>query len=180
MILPITESVNLKPLATEDAPVLFSLINENRAYLKEWLPWLDDNTREEHSRSFIASTIESRAHGSSLVFGVFHNETLVGVCGFNTIDRRYNFAEIGYWLAENMNGKGIITRCVEKLIAYAFVQLNLEKVYVSVATDNIRSRAVCERLELPVDQIMPGAGNLYGKAVDQIRYVARKKQRHGL
>lgn len=39
--LPVTDNIVLKPLQQEDATRLFHLVEQNRAYLRQWLPWLD-------------------------------------------------------------------------------------------------------------------------------------------
>ena len=38
---PITDSLRLRPLRLADTDELFALTEANRAYLRQWLPWLD-------------------------------------------------------------------------------------------------------------------------------------------
>ena len=71
---------------------------------------------------------------------------MVGVIGYNQIDRALAKVSIGYWLAERWQGNGIITRACQALIHHAFEEMGMEKVEISAATDNEPSRAVCERL----------------------------------
>jgi ribosomal-protein-serine acetyltransferase len=142
----VSEFVFLRTLTVADAQSLFSLVDNNRAHLREWLPWLDDNTRVEDSLEFIKSTPGQHSSEMGLQCGIFYNETLVGMCGYHPVNRSNNSVTIGYWVARNMTGKGIVTSCTKYLIDYAFDKLRLNKVYIPVAEKNLKSRAVSERL----------------------------------
>ena len=43
MKIDIRENLELRTLEIPDAQVLFDVIRKNDAYLREWLPWLDDD-----------------------------------------------------------------------------------------------------------------------------------------
>lgn len=55
----ITDKITSRVLTTADAPELFALVDSNRDFLGEWLPWLDYNTEVKHSEDFIKVTLES-------------------------------------------------------------------------------------------------------------------------
>ena len=44
------DDLELDVLNEADAEELFALVDANRAYLREWLPWLDENTEADHTR----------------------------------------------------------------------------------------------------------------------------------
>jgi ribosomal-protein-serine acetyltransferase len=54
--------------------------------------------------------------------------------------------ELGYWLAENMQGKGIITGSITVLIRFAFKKLKLNRVQIKVAVGNFKSLAIPKKL----------------------------------
>ena len=157
-------------LEVADAPELFALVQKNRGYLRQWLPWLDSNTEQSHSEDFIKSTHKQFAEELGFVCGIFSNDLLVGVCGFHPIDRPNLSVTIGYWLGEEYQGKHIVTSCVEFLISYAFQQLNLNKVCIPAAEFNFKSRAVSERLGLANEGIDREAEYLYEHFVNHVRY----------
>jgi ribosomal-protein-serine acetyltransferase len=66
--------------------------------------------------------------------------------GFNAIDWQNRRTEIGYWLAPPFQGRGVMTKTCRFLVAYAFAELNLNRVEILCAVENLRSRAVPERL----------------------------------
>ena len=53
---------------------------------------------------------------------------------------------MGYWLSEKMQGKGIITKWVKKLIRYAFQKLRLNRIQIKIAVGNSKSAAIPKRL----------------------------------
>jgi ribosomal-protein-serine acetyltransferase len=53
---------------------------------------------------------------------------------------------IGYWLDEKYVGKGIMTKACIEFINYAFDVYKLNRVEIRCAEDNLKSRAIPERL----------------------------------
>lgn len=55
-------------------------------------------------------------------------------------------AELGYWIAEEYQGKGYATEVSQILIRRAFEDLNIERIYASYKKENAASRRVLEKL----------------------------------
>ena len=55
-------------------------------------------------------------------------------------------AEIGYWLGEDCQGRGIVTAACRAMVHFAFKNLELERVEIYCAEGNLKSRAVPARL----------------------------------
>jgi ribosomal-protein-serine acetyltransferase len=53
---------------------------------------------------------------------------------------------IGYWLAEDYQGRGIMTDCVRMLVDFCFNELDLNRVYITCGFGNKKSRAIPELL----------------------------------
>ena len=166
----INDSVSLKLLQSQDAVGLFALVDKNREYLKEWLPWLDKNTSEQDSESFIASLHQQLDNKQGFSCGIFFKNKLIGICGYHPINQSNQSVTIGYWIDKERQGYGIVTQCTKFFIHYAFNELRLNKVLIPVAEGNKKSRAVCERLGLKNEGTERDAENLYGDYVNHIRY----------
>ncbi len=166
----VSEQVFLRTLTIADAPILFCLVDNNRNYLRQWLPWLDDNTCVENSVTFIQSTQDQLAQNRGFQCGIFYQKHLVGMCGYHPIDRSNHSVTIGYWIAQNMMGQGIVTLCTKYLIDYAFTHLSINKVCIPAAENNLKSRAISERLGLVSEGIERAAEYLYGRYVNHVRY----------
>lgn len=172
----IDNDIQLRVLQSQDATTLFELVDKNRLHLRQWLPWLDQSTKEEHSRQFIDSVQDQLHSGNGFACGVFFETDLVGICGYHEINRTDQSVVIGYWLSKQAQGKGVITRCTKFFLDYAFETLSLNKVLIPVAEENEKSRAVCERLGLVSEGVKKHAENLYGKYVNHICYSLSRDQ----
>lgn len=160
----------MRQLDITDAKELFSVVDANRAHLRKWLPWLDMNTEEEHSRAYIRSTLEQYRSKKGFVCGIFFRGRLVGTCGYLPINDTDRGVTIGYWLSEDAMGNGLVTRATSILLNYAFDELGLSRVNIPVAVGNRRSRSICESLGLESEGIKKDAEELYGVYVDHVLY----------
>lgn len=93
---------------------------------------------------------------------------LVGMIGHVGIDWPNRATEIGYWLAEDRQGRGIITRSVRALIDEAFGPLDLHRVVIRCATGNTRSAAVPRRLGFQLEGAQREAAWLYDHFEDYL------------
>jgi ribosomal-protein-serine acetyltransferase len=166
----IDRSTSLRVLHEDDAAELFELTDENRAHLRRWLPWLDVVTREADTRAYLRATMKQRKEGRGPVFGILHDRRLAGVVGFLPLDRVNRFGEIGYWLAENKQGHGIMTECCRFVVRYGFLTLDLNRIQIAAATENRQSRAIPERLKFKLEGVLRARENLYGTFVDHAVY----------
>jgi ribosomal-protein-serine acetyltransferase len=138
--------LELRPLQLRDARDLFALVEANRERLRRWLPWPDANRSVLDSRAFILR-VRSRARtGAAESFGLWWKDRLVGVTGFVWIDPANHSAGIGYWLAQEAEGHGLMTAAVSALLRHGFRTLRLHRIEIRAGVRNRRSRAVPERL----------------------------------
>ncbi len=86
-------------------------------------------------------------------FGVWYDGQWVGSMGFHTIKLDKGWAEIGYWLSEDFQGKGIMTESVKAIIDYGFNTLNLHRIQIKCDSDNINSKFIPERLGFKLEGV---------------------------
>lgn len=170
MILRVADSVVLRQIAEDDAYELTKLIDRNRAYLKRWLPWLDNSTNIHDTARFIGRSLEQSWDENGLTFGIVCDGALAGVLGQHYLDAVNRKTELGYWLDERHQGKGIITRSVARLTGYAFDEQNCHRMIIHCAVGNVKSRAVPERLGFVQEGILREAEWLYDHYVDLALY----------
>ena len=172
----IDAEITLLDLADVNAAEMFAAVDRNRLYLRTWLPWLDLNLAAEDSEAFIRRERKRREEGIGLVTGVQFRGELCGTAGFNWIDPLNRSCEIGYWLSEDRQGHGIVTRCVRALLEYAFAVRELNRVTIPVAVENHKSRAIPERLRFKQEGIRREAEWLYDHYVDHVMYAMLRKE----
>ncbi|MDR9828776.1 GNAT family protein [Vibrio sp. FNV 38] len=151
------------------------LLNLNLEFLSQWLAWPNHIQEVSDFTTFIQQSLVDYANGKSLTCAIIFDGDVVGNISFNSIDSALGKVEIGYWLAQDFCGKGIVSCSVAYLIDYAFEQLKMEKVQISAAVENMPSRRVCERLGFELEGIITRAENLNGRVVDHAVYGLTKK-----
>ncbi len=169
-IIPVDAELELRILEEWDAQELFSLIDRNRAYLRQWLPWVDYETAVEDSRSFVRRSLQSYLDNEGFTMGIRFWGQLAGVIGYHPVNWPNRKVEIGYWLGADFQGKGIMTRACYAVVQYAFEKLLLNRVTILCATGNLRSRAIPERLGFTQEGTMREAEWLYDHFVDLVVY----------
>jgi ribosomal-protein-serine acetyltransferase len=168
--LSVTDSLELRQISEDDAFELTRLIDRNRRYLKEWLPWLDRNTTVEDTARFIGSSLEQALDDNGLTFGIVFEGALAGVIAEVYLDSGNRRTELGYWLAADHQGRGIVTRAAARLTEYAFYEQGCHRVVIHCAAGNLKSRAVAERLGFLQEGLLREAEWLYDHYVDLVIY----------
>jgi ribosomal-protein-serine acetyltransferase len=135
----------LRPLDDSDAPELYALIEANRAYLARWMPWAADQTAAQ-TLEFIRTTGRQLADDEGFQAALTAGGRLVGVAGLRAIDWANRATSIGYWLAEAEQGRGTMTHAVRTLVDHALGTQRLNRVEIRADVENLRSRAIPERL----------------------------------
>jgi ribosomal-protein-serine acetyltransferase len=136
----------LRSLEDRDAEELFLVVEANRAYLAEWLPWAGAagaDTVAVFVRRARQQAEEDNGFQAAIVDG---SGAIVGVVGFHGVDWTNRATSIGYWLAADQQGRGTMTEAVRALATHAFEAWRLNRVEIRVAVGNRRSAAIPERL----------------------------------
>ena len=132
-------------LEESDADELYRLIEANREYLAQWLPWAEALTLEG-SIEFIRTVRRQEASNDGFQAALVSEGSIVGMVGFHGVNWPHGSTTIGYWLDEGHQGHGLMTRAVRALVDHAFGVWDLHRVEIQAAVDNHRSRAIPERL----------------------------------
>lgn len=162
--------LELELLCDDHAQELFDLTDGNREHLRKWLPWLDSHKYLQNTVDFITYSRKQYEENNGLQLCIRYRGKLSGMIGFHRVDWLNHCTGIGYWLAENYQGKGIITRACLCLLDYAFGNLGLNRVEIRCATENTRSRAIPERLGFKEEGVIRQAEWLYDHYVDHVIY----------
>jgi ribosomal-protein-serine acetyltransferase len=166
----ITSEVEIRLTLPHYAEEIFAVTDENREFLRQWLPWLDGAKDSDNTRNSIREQLHRFARSEALHVTIFSNGSVAGVAGFNQIDSTNKIGYIGYWLGEKYNGQGIMTKVVSDLITIARDDLGLHKVDIRCATENNKSRAIPERLGFSHEGTLKKAEKVYDRWVDHEIY----------
>ena len=130
----------------ELAEPVFAVVDAQRSYLRQWLPWVDATVSVEDTKAFILESIEHNSNGARLTTFLALDEELIGSLGVVQFNRDHKKCEVGYWLREEYQGKGLMTKACAFLIDYLFNTKDLNRIEILVARENEKSAAIPTRL----------------------------------
>lgn len=168
--IPVDDGLELRVVAEGDAEEIFRATEANRAYLREWLPWVDSTRSVEDTRAFVARSLEQIRFSDGFQCRIVSQGKFAGMVGYLYHDWKNLRTEIGYWLRQDLQGHGIMTRATKALVDFAFENLGLNRVEIRAATNNRRSRAVPERLGFVQEGVLREAAWLNDHFIDLVVY----------
>ena len=162
----VDENISLKFLEEIHAESLLNVVNANRVHLREWLPWVDNMTTTGNFKYYINDCKRRAAAQTDFGFSIVFEGNIIGRIGLHHINQQNKIGEIGYWLADGMQGKGIVTRCCKAIINFGFSELGLNRIEIKCALGNDKSKAIAEKLQFKHEGILRQAELLHGKFID--------------
>ena len=150
----VAPGVEIRLMQETDAVPMFEVVERNRAYLREWLPWVDATRSPAEIRDFVRSSLERYEAGNELNATIWIDGEIAGGIGHHAIDWPNRASSLGYWLDAAQQGRGIVTRCCHTLLDYLFDERGLHRVEIRCGTGNGRSCAIPRRLGFRRDGVL--------------------------
>ncbi len=146
----------LEKLSLAHIQDIYSAIDQNRKFLRKWLLFVDFTHKVGDTEKFVRSILSKHAANRDEVYVIWYNYQFAGLIGFKDIDRINDKLEIGYWLIENMSGKGIATAATRKMVNLAFRNMNMNRIQIRCGIRNEKSSAIPRRLGFKFEGIERG------------------------
>jgi ribosomal-protein-serine acetyltransferase len=162
----IEPDIELRQVDQSLAVPLFNLVDKNRNHLRTWLPWVDSTKSPADTAKFIEMCQNQFSKNDGFQCAVFHKGEICGMVGFHGVNWPNQKTSLGYWLAENKVGFGIMTKASKALVDHAFKTMKLHRVEIRTATANTKSRAIPERLGFKHEGVSRGSEKLSHGFVD--------------
>jgi ribosomal-protein-serine acetyltransferase len=178
-------TINVRLLNQSDAGQFFAVVEENRSYLRRWIPWLDLVLTYEDAVSFVKDTQRGLENQTELSLGIWLHKSnqarqevavLIGVVNIHTWNRFNCSANIGYWLAQQYQGHGIMQHSCQTLCNYCFDELEINRLELRCAENNQQSQALAKKLGFVFEGIGRQSEYLYDHFVDHRVYSLLKSQ----
>ncbi len=141
--IPLFGPYTLRRLRPEDAADIFRSIDTQRRHLGRWLPFVAETHCVEQSEAVVAGMLADTANP---VYSIRNGEAFAGLIGFKSADAEKHGIEIGYWLREEQQGKGVMTAAVRALCETAFTQMSMRRIEIRCGVGNLPSNRIPQRL----------------------------------
>ncbi|HUA06541.1 MAG TPA: GNAT family protein [Solirubrobacteraceae bacterium] len=134
-------------IAIEDAEALAELLQRNRAFMADWDPIRPgDYFTLEGQRRAIEEALDSYGEGVRVPHVILDDRRIVGrVTLSNVVRGPFQSCNLGYWVSQADNGRGLATAAVSDIMRVAFDELALHRIEAGTLLDNIASQRVLER-----------------------------------
>ncbi len=168
--------VELRRIREGDGSALCELVTQNREHLARWIRWGESIQDEASAAQFVREAQEAAEYCGGESFLIWSENSLAGLAvldGVDTVNRR---GSLSYWLGEEHIGKGIMTRACKRLISYCFEDLNLNRLEISPAENNIKSLGVPQRLGFRREGVTRECEWFNGEFVNHVNFGLLKRE----
>lgn len=109
--------------------------------------------------------------GTGYGFGLFVGDKFAGEINVSNVQRGpFQNAYVGYWIDEKQAGHGYIPEGLVLVFRFAFEELGLHRLQISIIPRNSASRRVAEKLELREEGTALRYLEINGNWEDHVRY----------
>jgi [ribosomal protein S5]-alanine N-acetyltransferase len=139
--------LELRPLAVSDADAFWPYVSDPE--LPRMMSWSAHRDRAE-TVAYLHEVERARAEDRSIVWAFVVDGQVSGAIGLHDITRqmrawRIDRAELGYWLASALHGRGLCSAAARAVVDFGFATLALHKITVGCFEENVASRRVIEK-----------------------------------
>ena len=139
--------MTLRPYRVSDIDSVYEAVRESIPELSVWMSWCHPDYSIEETGTWIESQPDKWEKGAEYNFAISYNTgpLCLGGCGLNVIDHDCGIANLGYWVRTSQTNKGIATAATLLTAQFAFNELKLNRVELTIAVDNQASLRVADK-----------------------------------
>lgn len=164
--------IRIRPYVESDAALLYEAARECLLDGVEWMPWIHAEYSLNESKEWIEASIEKWASGLEYNFAIMSAATdeYLGGVGLNRIDAEFSMANLGYWVRKSRRGHGIAAAAAQLTAEFGFNQLNMYRIEIVVAVENMASRRTAEKAGAIREGILRGRLKIGKKQHDAVMH----------
>ena len=131
---------------------------------------------EQDGKEFISAML-SADESETFAFAITVDNMVIGsISIFRQGNIHRQTAELGYYIAEEYWGKGIMTEAVKQICAYVFAKSDIIRIYAEPFAYNIASCRVLEKVGFQYEGTLRSNAVKNGKVIDMEMYSLLKEE----
>ena len=161
--------VQIRPWRLSDAADLAKAVSNPKILqnLRDGMPY---PYTQEDGRDFISSMLAAEGNDTFALAVTVDGRAVGSIGAFRQTNIHHRTAELGYYLAEEYWGKGIMTQAVKLLCDYVFSHTDILRIYAEPFAHNAASRRVLEKAGFSLEGILRRNAVKDGRVVDMAMY----------
>lgn len=162
-------NISIRKWKIEDAEDVKDAINNKKILdnLRDGIPY---PYTIENAKEFILQTLNAKPD-SQYSWAIIADEKVIGSVGvFRKDNIHSNTAEIGYYIAQEYWGNGIMTKVIKEVCNYIFENTDIIRIFAEPFDYNIASCRVLEKAGFKLEGILRNNAIKNGKILDMRMY----------
>ena len=174
--------ITLRPLRDEDFEAWREVRLANEEWLTKWEPMRPPGVPDPiRDRSAFHARCDARRRdrqaGVGYSFGVFLSGQFIGEMNLSSIHRgAHQNAYVGYWCDHRHAGQGYTPEALVAAMEFAFDEINLHRVQISIIPRNNASHRVVQKLAIRDEGIAQRYLQINGVWEDHVRYAVTSEE----
>ncbi len=138
----------IRPFEPGDINQFVAAVLESGSTLEPTMPWWKSDYSAKEAGDFFDSCAQAIEAGTAYDVGIFGKDgcSLIGGISVNRIDPDYRIGNVGYWVRESMQNRGLCTEATEAITEFGLGTLGLVRLEIVIMADNLASRRVAEKI----------------------------------
>jgi [ribosomal protein S5]-alanine N-acetyltransferase len=172
----IGKRVLLRSLTLGDFEQWQEVRRRNHDWLTRWepqrIPGHPDPVEDRDAFAVRCSARQrERQLGTAYGFGIFVDGDFAGEINISSVQRGpFQSAYVGYWIDERQAGQGYVPEALVVIARFAFDELYLHRIQISIIPRNTASRRVVEKLDLRCEGLAERYLEINGVWEDHLRF----------
>ncbi|MGE7766272.1 GNAT family N-acetyltransferase [Peribacillus sp. NPDC096540] len=160
-----TERLVMRKITMKDADDMYAYASNSE--VSRFVTWEPHRSLSD-TKDFIQFVLQNYEDNKLAPWGIEHkdNGEFIGTIDFVSWQLNHQIAEIGYVLASQYWGKGIITEAAKKVIEFGFENMNLVRIQARCFVDNLGSERVMQKVGMSFEGILRKGMYVKGKHED--------------
>ena len=165
---------SLRLLRLGDLDPYFELVQRNRERLADRFVGTVSRTKTlEEAQEFVEEMIRHTISNTYFPYVIIDvdEDRIIGFIDLKNIDWDIPKTQIGFYIDEAYEGKGIISKAVSKIIDYCFDDKGFEKLFMRIHPENLAAQKVAEKCGFELEgTIRKDYKTASGKLVDLLYF----------
>ena len=151
------QNFSIRLLTEQDIESYFNLVQKNRPRLEAFFTGTTSKTKTyEDTQVFLSDMVKRTKEKTYFPYIIIDdtNNSIAGFLDLKNIDWNIPKSELGCYIDENYEGKGIASEAVKVFCDYCFSEFKFKKIFLRTHPSNLAARNIAEKCGFEVEGIL--------------------------